>query len=67
MYASGGDCLQPEEVPHTTKKVKAGANALQNGHNDLNYLISTGLRAFQAILRPLFLEKSMQEEKFGLT
>ena len=51
----------------TGNKVKAGVNTLKNTHNDLNYLINDRLRPFRAILRPLFSEKCMKEEKFELT
>jgi transposase len=51
----------------TTKKIKSGANALQNGHNAAPSVLKVHLVALKAILRLLFSPPEVPVEKAGLT
>jgi hypothetical protein len=50
----------------TTKKVRAGANALHNCKTAAASIISAELLAFQAVLRLLFSPQEVAVEKAGL-
>ena len=50
----------------TTKKIKAGANALQRSPNSPSFFINTELLAFQAVLWPLFSGSGLLVQKQDL-